>query len=90
MRYRKKPVEVDAIEASRLLHYAAKQWEKLPLWIVNAYDAGDLFFRPDGIHISTLEGTMLANPTDWIVRGGVKGELYPVKPDIFAATYEQV
>jgi hypothetical protein len=32
---------------------------------------------------------MRANPKDWIIRG-VKGELYPCKPDIFAETYEQV
>jgi hypothetical protein len=40
-----------------------------------------------GVDIVTLEGTMTANPGDWIIRG-VKNELYPCKPDIFAATYE--
>lgn len=35
----------------------------------------------------TLEGDMRGEVGDWIVRG-VKGEFYPVKPDIFAATYE--
>lgn len=39
--------------------------------------------------ISTLEGTMVASSGDWIIRG-VKNELYPCKPDIFAATYEPV
>ncbi len=39
------------------------------------------------ITIKTLEGTMRADVGDWIIRG-VKGELYPCKPDIFAATYE--
>jgi hypothetical protein len=42
-----------------------------------------------GVEIKTLEGTMVANPGDWIIRG-VKGELYPCKPDIFEATYERV
>jgi hypothetical protein len=37
--------------------------------------------------IPTLEGTMRAEVGDWIIKG-VKGELYPCKPDIFAATYE--
>jgi hypothetical protein len=37
--------------------------------------------------IPTLEGTMLAYFGDWIITG-VKGERYPCKPDIFAATYE--
>lgn len=36
--------------------------------------------------IETLEGTMTASPGDWIVKG-VKGEIYPVKPDIFEETY---
>lgn len=39
------------------------------------------------IEIETLEGTMRAEPGDWIIRG-VKGEFYPCKPDIFEATYE--
>ena len=39
------------------------------------------------IDIPTLEGTMRANPGDWIITG-VKGEKYPCKPDVFAATYE--
>jgi hypothetical protein len=30
---------------------------------------------------------MTAMPGDYIIRG-VKGEFYPCKPDIFAATYE--
>ena len=37
--------------------------------------------------IPTLEGTMVATEGDWIIRG-VAGELYPCKPDVFAATYE--
>jgi hypothetical protein len=39
--------------------------------------------------IHTLEGDMTAEAGHWIVRG-VKGEIYPVKPDIFAMTYEKV
>ena len=41
----------------------------------------------DGAFIVTLEGVMTANAGDWIIRG-VKGEIYPCKPDIFEATYE--
>lgn len=37
--------------------------------------------------IRTLEGVMEARDGDWIIKG-VKGEFYPCKPDIFAATYE--
>lgn len=39
--------------------------------------------------IPTLEGELYASVNDWIIRG-VKGEFYPCKPDIFAATYEPV
>lgn len=43
----------------------------------------------DEILIETLEGSMIARPGDWIIKG-VKGEFYPCKPDIFAMTYESV
>lgn len=39
--------------------------------------------------IDTLEGAMVANVGDWIIKG-VNGELYPCKPDIFEKTYEPV
>jgi hypothetical protein len=49
-------------------------------------------FSPEfklGLLIPTLEGLMLGVENDWIIKG-VKGELYPCKPDIFEATYEAV
>ena len=42
-----------------------------------------------GIAIDTLEGTMRVDYGDYIIKG-VQGELYPCKPDIFLATYEEV
>lgn len=42
-----------------------------------------------GILIPTLEGLMIGTEGDWVIKG-VKGELYPCKPDIFEATYEYV
>jgi hypothetical protein len=45
--------------------------------------------RPYGLAITTLEGVMIAEPGDWIIRG-VLGEFYPCEPGIFAATYEPV
>ena len=39
--------------------------------------------------IYTLEGTMTAQPGDWIITG-VAGERYPCKDNIFRATYEAV
>lgn len=39
--------------------------------------------------IDTLEGGHIVCPGDWIITG-VKGEYYPIKNDIFLATYESV
>lgn len=41
------------------------------------------------VYIETLEGVMKADKGDWIIKG-VKGELYPCKPDVFEMTYEKV
>lgn len=41
------------------------------------------------MNIGTLEGVIHANPGDYIITG-IRGELYPCKPDIFEATYELV
>ena len=50
---------------------------------------GDIVFFTDYLSIKTLEGTMRADQGDWIIRG-VKGEIYPCKPEIFVATYDPV
>lgn len=39
--------------------------------------------------VKTLEGDMVANRGDYIIKG-VKGEFYPCKEDIFKATYDIV
>jgi len=52
-----------------------------------AVPAGEVWRGGDYLYIGTLEGPHRADPGDWIIRG-IKGELYPCKPDIFAATYE--
>lgn len=49
--------------------------------------AGEIWRHGDHLFVGTLEGMHRADPGDWIIRG-VKGELYPCKPDIFAATYD--
>jgi hypothetical protein len=38
--------------------------------------------------IDTLEGGHVVTPGDWIAGPGAKGEFWPIKPDVFAATYE--
>lgn len=86
--YRKKPVEVEAIQVSdalRVVHQGP--WSGLPAWLIEAYERGSVLFLPTAIEIKTLEGTMRGDYHDWIICG-VKGELYPCKPDIFESTYE--
>ena len=56
------------------------KYRKKPV-VIEAYQALEVTL------IETLEGTMRAEVGDWIITG-VKGERYPCKPDIFAATYE--
>lgn len=81
-RYRKRPIVIGAIK-----------WEgdgiSLIAVIDMAPDASIQLMTDRSLAINTLEGTMYASVGDWIIRG-VKGELYPCKPDIFDATYEAV
>lgn len=93
MRYRKKPIVIEAIQYHQQ-EYADDPltFAELPTWLSNAVDDGTI--RPEWrsedywyLLINTLEGAMLVSPGDWIIRG-VKGEIYPCKPDIFEATYE--
>lgn len=86
-KFRKKPVVVDAFRVQDIIHAAANDWKSLPTCVANAYEAGDVLFLHDSIRVTTLEGRMTADYSDWIIQG-VKGELYPCKPDIFSATYE--
>ena len=94
-KYRKKPVEIEAVQYG-VNEYADSPYTfpELPDWLRAAIDDGTIVgdFRGEDywyLVIKTLEGDMTVSPDDWIIRG-VQGELYPCKPDIFAATYEEV
>lgn len=89
MKARKKPVEIEAAQASDLIKAAREDWQALPQWIRDAYDAGIVLFLPDSILIKTLEGEMRGEADDWILQG-VQREIYPCKPAIFAQTYDLV
>ena len=83
MKYRKKPV---VIEAFRWLPKAPASVS--PDWFYEACWNGTVRIEPDDtVAIKTLEGEMVCNVGDWLIRG-IKGELYPCKPDIFEASYE--
>lgn len=87
MKFRKKPIVIEAEEALQLMLDAENNWEALPVWIRDAYDSGVVFFGNDHMLIRTLEGAMRADPGDFVIQG-VMGELYPCKADVFWATYE--
>jgi hypothetical protein len=88
-KFRKKPVVIDAVK------WTGQFWDcdDMPQWLEDALEKGvgvDGMIRvvdQFNLKVGTLEGVMTASPGDWIIRG-VNGEVYPCKPDIFAATYE--
>ena len=90
MKYRKKPVVIDAIQ------WNGKNHQEMFDFLTN-YDMstlGENFYIDHdkiegGLIIKTLEGEHLASIGDYIIKG-VKGEFYPCKPDIFEQTYEEL
>lgn len=84
MKFRKKPVVIEAWQT-----FVGGELDK-PEWLKAAIADGKVYYQGGSepyYTIETMEGSMRANPRDWIIQG-VKGELYPCKPDIFEATYE--
>ena len=76
MKYRKKPIVVEA-----------EQW---PVKEPPGFRGIEGVHYANGrLQIDTLEGAHTVTPGDWIITG-IKGEKYPCKPDIFAATYERL
>lgn len=78
-KFRKKPVVIEAVQLTPdtvddCLDFCKGKMKSHPL---------------TGVVIETLEGNMIANNGDYIIKG-VNGELYPCKPDIFDKTYEIV
>jgi hypothetical protein len=85
MKFRKKPV---VIEAWEIPPNDENTREVPPIWLIHAVSAGSVrFVSAGGCEINTREGVMRGDVGDWVIQG-VKGELYPCKPDIFAATYD--
>ncbi len=92
MKFRKKPVVIEAITFDELVQYGLAQGAKPPFggalpWSF-AYAGQTITHENDDCYlIPTLEGTMRFERGDMLITG-VKGEIYPCKGDIFAATYE--
>lgn len=86
-RWVKRPV---VIEAVRYLGLAEDDGEPefdtfdeaYPRWLVAAFHKRTLYVNNDVLMVNTLEGQMVASRYDYVCRG-VKGEIYPCKPDIF-------
>lgn len=86
-KFRKKPIVIEARQLSRESGPELAAWCG-GLWL-SLYGRGDRGEDISHVSIQTLEGAMRADLGDWIIKG-VKGEFYPCKPDIFAATHEAV
>jgi len=89
MKYRKRPVVIEAIQ------YRGYNFDEIERFCHNpgARDScAELRKVTDDVHacyITTLEGEHCASDGDFIIKG-INGEFYPCKPDIFALTYESV
>ena len=79
IKYRKKPIEIEAFQFGV---------ECIPYWFMEKAVTGEVHMYGEQADIQTLEGTMIANYGDFIIKG-VRGEIYPCKPDIFYETYEK-
>lgn len=95
-KFRKKPVVIEAFRLTEASRADNRDW---PVWLnearnkhpseVGAVSPWEIGCGTGPLRIITLEGLHRCDLGDWIIRG-VKGELYPCKPDIFAATHEPV
>ena len=80
MKYRKKPVVIEAVQ------WTGHNISEIVCFVGDALISTEI--KPmKQFHVGTLEGPHSASVGDFIIRG-VKGELYPCKPDIFERTYE--
>lgn len=93
MKYRKKPVVIEAFQMTEERGDPRQGW---PEWLLQAntksYKEPGAFYRTnrgDVFVAVTLEGSMRVDWDDYVIRG-VKGEIYPCKPDIFEETYSPV
>lgn len=93
-KFLKKPVAVRAITFEALVAHGLKSGAPCPgtpgmPWSFK-YEGQPITHENDDCYlIPTLEGTMKFQRGDMLITG-VKGEIYPCKADIFAATYGRV
>ncbi len=91
-KFRKRPVVIEAFQVNKDKMDESSFAQDWPQWAQDAWlkpfeQQGSIYPLAGALCITTLEGSLTVSNGDWIIQG-VKGELYPCKPDIFAATYE--
>ena len=95
MKYRKKPVVIEAFQITKERRWDNSEW---PNWLNQAWNRqpseGAVWIDLDDperekLVCGTLEGVHRIDFDDWIIQG-IEGELYPCKPNIFEKTYEEV
>jgi hypothetical protein len=91
MKYRKKPVVIEAVQFTRRFDWPEWFHDAVSEDRIRVHNTGKFqdWTAPCWAMIATMEGDMKVSENDWVIKG-VKGELYPCKPDIFEATYEMV
>lgn len=85
-KYRKQPVVIDAHQLPLMSQETVDgfiDWAHSVQFEDWSYDPAS-----GKVTIPTLEGTTVASPGDWVIKG-VEGEFYACKPTIFAKTYER-
>ena len=88
MKYRKKPVIIEAITFADFVEYA-KNNSNPPYWSFD-YKGFPITHENDECYlIPTLEGVYRFTPNDMLITG-INGEVYPCKLDIFEKTYDTV
>lgn len=90
MKYRKKPVIVEAIQYKEDNLQEIMDFVGPSLRVDGSCSAAEtgMKIRHD-VYIHTLEGDMHVDYLDFVIKG-VHGEFYPCKPNIFEKTYEPV
>ena len=94
MKYRKLPIVIEAIEFREdNIKQLVEFLEGGPLDLKstvsqNKFENYKNIIIKNGLKIQTLEGEMTASLGDYIIIG-IKGEIYPCKPDIFQETYKE-
>jgi hypothetical protein len=93
-RFRKKPTVIEAMQWSgenlrELISFTNFPSDTRSMHAGQKWEEYEGLVKREGLKIRTLEGWLTASKGDWIIKG-TRGEHWPVKPEIFADTYEPI